>query len=123
MTQPARNGGMSSPVITLRYWMRHPGYGRVSSSSRPTTRRPIWSIAGNTHSKVHHAGERKLTADREFGEKHPTQAISQPVELAPAYVLLASDDGSYMLGAMRGNRRSAGRNRDPEGHQQRYRSA
>src|SRR2546423_8739525 len=64
MAQPARNGGMSSPAITLRYWMRHPGYGRVSSSSRPTTRRLIWSIAGNTHSKVHRAGERKLTADR-----------------------------------------------------------
>jgi hypothetical protein len=35
-----------------------------------------------------------------FGENTPLDRAGQPAELAPAYVLLASDDGSYMTGAM-----------------------
>jgi NAD(P)-dependent dehydrogenase (short-subunit alcohol dehydrogenase family) len=35
-----------------------------------------------------------------FGENTPLKRPGQPAELAPAYVLLASDDGSYMSGAM-----------------------
>ena len=35
-----------------------------------------------------------------FGENSPLGRPGQPAELAPAYVLLASDDGSYMTGAM-----------------------
>ncbi len=35
-----------------------------------------------------------------FGENTPLKRPGQPTELAPAYVLLASDDGSYMSGAM-----------------------
>jgi NAD(P)-dependent dehydrogenase (short-subunit alcohol dehydrogenase family) len=35
-----------------------------------------------------------------FGENTPLGRPGQPAELAPAYVLLASDDGSYMSGAM-----------------------
>ena len=35
-----------------------------------------------------------------FGENTPLGRPGQPAELAPAYVLLASDDGSYMTGAM-----------------------
>ena len=35
-----------------------------------------------------------------FGENTPLGRAGQPAELAPAYVLLASDDGSYMSGAM-----------------------
>jgi NAD(P)-dependent dehydrogenase (short-subunit alcohol dehydrogenase family) len=35
-----------------------------------------------------------------FGENTPLERPGQPAELAPAYVLLASDDGSYMSGAM-----------------------
>jgi NAD(P)-dependent dehydrogenase (short-subunit alcohol dehydrogenase family) len=35
-----------------------------------------------------------------FGEHTPLGRPGQPAELAPAYVLLASDDGSYMTGAM-----------------------
>jgi NAD(P)-dependent dehydrogenase (short-subunit alcohol dehydrogenase family) len=35
-----------------------------------------------------------------FGENTPLKRAGQPAELAPAYVLLASDDGSYMSGAM-----------------------
>ena len=34
-----------------------------------------------------------------FGENTPLGRPGQPAELAPAYVLLASDDGSYMTGA------------------------
>jgi NAD(P)-dependent dehydrogenase (short-subunit alcohol dehydrogenase family) len=34
-----------------------------------------------------------------FGENTPLKRPGQPAELAPAYVLLASDDGSYMSGA------------------------
>ncbi len=35
-----------------------------------------------------------------FGENTPLGRAGQPAELAPAYVLLASNDGSYMTGAM-----------------------
>ncbi len=35
-----------------------------------------------------------------FGENTPLGRPGQPAELAPAYVLLACDDGSYMSGAM-----------------------
>ena len=35
-----------------------------------------------------------------FGENTPLGRAGQPAELAPAYVLLASDDGSYMTGAL-----------------------
>jgi NAD(P)-dependent dehydrogenase (short-subunit alcohol dehydrogenase family) len=35
-----------------------------------------------------------------FGENTPLKRPGQPAELAPAYVLLASDDGSYMSGAV-----------------------
>jgi NAD(P)-dependent dehydrogenase (short-subunit alcohol dehydrogenase family) len=35
-----------------------------------------------------------------FGENTPLKRPGQPAELAPAYVLLASDKGSYMSGAM-----------------------
>jgi NAD(P)-dependent dehydrogenase (short-subunit alcohol dehydrogenase family) len=34
-----------------------------------------------------------------FGEQVPLARAGQPVELAPVYVLLASDDGSYVSGA------------------------
>jgi NAD(P)-dependent dehydrogenase (short-subunit alcohol dehydrogenase family) len=35
-----------------------------------------------------------------FGENTPLQRPGQPAELAPAYVLLASDESSYISGAM-----------------------
>jgi NAD(P)-dependent dehydrogenase (short-subunit alcohol dehydrogenase family) len=35
-----------------------------------------------------------------LGENTPLNRPGQPAELTPAYVLLASDDGSYMSGAM-----------------------
>jgi NAD(P)-dependent dehydrogenase (short-subunit alcohol dehydrogenase family) len=38
----------------------------------------------------------KVTA---FGEDTPLGRAGQPAELAPAYVLLASDEGSYISGA------------------------
>ncbi|MET1008404.1 MAG: SDR family oxidoreductase [Propionibacteriaceae bacterium] len=36
---------------------------------------------------------------KSFGEDTPLGRVGQPAELAPAYVLLASDEGSYMSGA------------------------
>jgi NAD(P)-dependent dehydrogenase (short-subunit alcohol dehydrogenase family) len=36
---------------------------------------------------------------KSFGENTPLKRAAQPVELAPAYVMLASDDGSYMTGS------------------------
>ena len=36
----------------------------------------------------------------QFGKNTPLKRPGQPAELAPAYVLLASDEGSYMSGAM-----------------------
>jgi NAD(P)-dependent dehydrogenase (short-subunit alcohol dehydrogenase family) len=37
---------------------------------------------------------------KNFGKNTPLGRAGQPTELAPAYVLLASDDGSYMPGAL-----------------------
>jgi NAD(P)-dependent dehydrogenase (short-subunit alcohol dehydrogenase family) len=37
---------------------------------------------------------------KEFGKKTPLGRAGQPAELAPAYVLLASEEGSYMTGAL-----------------------
>jgi NAD(P)-dependent dehydrogenase (short-subunit alcohol dehydrogenase family) len=34
-----------------------------------------------------------------FGDDTPLGRAGQPAELAPAYVLLASDEGSYMSGS------------------------
>jgi NAD(P)-dependent dehydrogenase (short-subunit alcohol dehydrogenase family) len=39
-------------------------------------------------------------AVEKFGKNTPLGRAGQPAELAPAYVLLASDDGSYMTGAL-----------------------
>ena len=36
---------------------------------------------------------------KNFGNDTPLGRPGQPAELAPAYVLLASDDGSYISGA------------------------
>jgi NAD(P)-dependent dehydrogenase (short-subunit alcohol dehydrogenase family) len=36
---------------------------------------------------------------KEFGKNTPLGRAGQPAELAPAYVLLASEDGSYISGA------------------------
>ena len=36
---------------------------------------------------------------REFGKSVPLERPAQPVELAPVYVLLASDEASYITGA------------------------
>jgi hypothetical protein len=35
-----------------------------------------------------------------FGKNTPMGRPGQPAELAPSYVLLASDEGSYITGAM-----------------------
>ena len=35
-----------------------------------------------------------------FGQNTPMSRAGQPAELAPSYVLLASDEGSYITGAM-----------------------
>ncbi len=37
---------------------------------------------------------------KEFGKQSPLERPAQPAELAPAFVLLASDDGSYISGAV-----------------------
>ena len=37
-----------------------------------------------------------------FGKNSPLGRAGQPVELAPVYVLLASDEGSYITGQIYG---------------------
>jgi len=37
---------------------------------------------------------------KSFGKNTPLGRAGQPAELAPAYVLLASDEASYMTGAL-----------------------
>jgi len=36
---------------------------------------------------------------KEFGNQSPMKRAGQPVEVAPAFVLLASEEASYMSGA------------------------
>jgi len=36
----------------------------------------------------------------DFGQDQPMKRAGQPIELAPAYVHLASDDSSYVSGQM-----------------------
>ena len=55
---------------------------------------PIWSPL-NTHGSP----EQKL---KQFGEKTAIGRPGQPIELAPVYVLLASDEGSYITGEIYG---------------------
>lgn len=53
---------------------------------------PIWTpLIPSTMAKDH---------VEKFGENTPLGRPGQPAELAPAYVLLASNDGSYISGAM-----------------------
>ena len=54
---------------------------------------PIWTPLQPSHGQP----KEKLA---EFGESTPMGRAGQPAELAGAYVLLASDDGSYMTGAV-----------------------
>lgn len=44
-------------------------------------------------------GSFKKDKVKEFGSKTPLKRAGQPVEVAPAFVLLASDEASYMSGA------------------------
>ena len=39
---------------------------------------------------------------KSFGQQTPLGRAGQPAELAPIYVLLASDDGSYVTGQIYG---------------------
>jgi NAD(P)-dependent dehydrogenase (short-subunit alcohol dehydrogenase family) len=61
---------------------------------------PIWSPL-NTHGSP----PEKL---KQFGEKSSIGRPGQPVELAPVYVLLASDDASYITGEIYGITGGAG---------------
>ncbi|MDB4940442.1 MAG: hypothetical protein JWO40_867 [Candidatus Doudnabacteria bacterium] len=55
---------------------------------------PIWTPL-NTHASP----PDKLSS---FGESTPIKRAGQPIELAPVYVLLASDQGSYITGEVYG---------------------
>jgi NAD(P)-dependent dehydrogenase (short-subunit alcohol dehydrogenase family) len=61
---------------------------------------PIWSPS-NTHGSP----PEKL---KKFGEKSAFGRPGQPIELAPVYVLLASDEGSYITGEIYGITGGAG---------------
>ena len=52
---------------------------------------PIWTPLIPSTLPVEHV--------KSFGENTPLGRVGQPAELAPAYVLLASDEGSYIAGA------------------------
>lgn len=55
---------------------------------------PIWSPL-NTHGSP-------VKKMKQFGEKSAFKRPGQPIELAPVYVLLASDEGSYINGEIYG---------------------
>ena len=65
---------------------------RVSGTAGAVAPGPIWTpLIPSTMSADH---------VEKFGENTPLKRPGQPAELAPAYVLLASNDGSYMSGAL-----------------------
>ena len=73
-----------------------PGWRRCSASKGIRVERvapgPIWTpLIPSTMPPEHVA---------EFGEQRPLGGPGQPAEVAPAYVLLASDEASYISGAL-----------------------
>jgi hypothetical protein len=86
----ATNGAISNFTITLSSYFASKGV-RVNGVAPG----PIWTPLQLDNGKL----DGQIP---EFGQNYPMGRAGQPVELAPVYVLLASDEGSYITGQIYG---------------------
>lgn len=86
----ATNGAISNFTVTLSQYFAEKGV-RVNGVAPG----PIWTPLQLDQGKL----EGQIP---EFGQDSPLGRAGQPVELAPVYVLLASDEGSYITGQIYG---------------------
>lgn len=86
----ATNGAISNFTVSLSSYFASKGV-RVNGVAPG----PIWTPLQLDNGKL----EGQIP---EFGQNAPLGRAGQPVELAPVYVLLASDEGSYITGQIYG---------------------
>ena len=86
----ATNGAVSNFTVSLSSYFASKGV-RVNGVAPG----PIWTPLQLDNGKL----EGQIP---EFGQDSPLGRAGQPVELAPVYVLLASDEGSYITGQIYG---------------------
>ena len=86
----ATNGAVSNFTVSLSSYFASKGV-RVNGVAPG----PIWTPLQLDNGKL----EGQIP---EFGQNAPLGRAGQPVELAPVYVLLASDEGSYITGQIYG---------------------
>jgi NAD(P)-dependent dehydrogenase (short-subunit alcohol dehydrogenase family) len=90
MDYAATNGAISNFTVSLSSYFASKGV-RVNGVAPG----PIWTPLQLDNGKL----EGQIP---EFGQTYPLGRAGQPVELAPVYVLLASDEGSYITGQIYG---------------------
>ncbi|MEY2366131.1 SDR family oxidoreductase [Lysinibacillus capsici] len=90
MDYAATKGAISNFMVSLSSYFASKGV-RVNGVAPG----PIWTPLQLDNGKL----EGEIT---EFGQNTPLGRAGQPVELAPVYVLLASDEGSYITGQIYG---------------------
>lgn len=90
MDYAATKGAISNFMVSLSSYFASKGV-RVNGVAPG----PIWTPLQLDNGKL----EGEIP---EFGQNTPLGRAGQPVELAPVYVLLASDEGSYITGQIYG---------------------
>lgn len=90
MDYAATKGAISNFMVSLSLYFASKGV-RVNGVAPG----PIWTPLQLDNGKL----EGEIP---EFGQNTPLSRAGQPVELAPVYVLLASDEGSYITGQIYG---------------------
>lgn len=88
----ASNGAVSNLTVSLSQYFTPKGI-RVNGIAPG----PIW-----TPLQLDNGQANKKESIPNFGQNSPTGRAGKPVELAPVYVLLASDEGSYITGQIYG---------------------
>lgn len=90
MDYAATNGAVSNLTVSLSKYFIEKGV-RVNGVAPGPIWTPLQMDNGQPEGKI-----------PEFGQSSPIGRAGQPVELAPVYVLLASDDASYITGQIYG---------------------
>lgn len=86
----ATNGAISNLTVALSSYFSEKGI-RVNAVAPGPIWTPLQLDQGQPEGKI-----------PDFGKNRPLGRAGQPVELAPVYVLLASDEGSYITGQIYG---------------------
>lgn len=90
MDYAATNGAVGNLTVSLSKYFAEKGV-RVNGVAPGPIWTPLQMDNGQPEGKI-----------PEFGQSTPLGRAGQPVELAPVYVLLASDEGSYITGQIYG---------------------